>query len=183
MLKAVARAKESGVKLAEKKFFPDVTIGVDYIATGNRDVAGGGDDAIMGMVSFSLPLYRDKNNAALDEANARKQSIQQKITAKEFEIKSNLAKAEYELRDSQRKISLYKDTLISKSQESIEASYTAYQSGEASFLDVIDSEERLLEFQLALKRAEANSIIAMSKINMLSGGFSRLPSVEKELTK
>lgn len=183
MLRTVIKAKDSGIALAEKKFYPDLTVGLDYIVTGDRNVDGGGDDALLGMVTFNLPLYRSKNTAALAEATAKKNSFRQQLTAKELEIKSHLAKTTYELRDSQRKISLYKDTLISKAQESIEASYTAYQAGEANFLDVIDSEERLLEFRLLLKRSEANRIIAISRINMLAGGFSNLPAVESELSK
>jgi outer membrane protein TolC len=183
MLKAVVEAKNAGVKLAEKKFYPNFTLGIDYIATGERDTPGGGDDALMGTLSLTLPIYRNKNAAALSEARAIERSLEQRILEKEFELKAIFAKAEYELRDSQRKVNLYRDTLISKAKESTEASYTAYQSGEASFLDVIDSEERLLEFKLSLKRAEANRIIAISKLNMIAGGFSKIPSLEMEISK
>lgn len=180
MIASVIEAKKKGVKLAEKKFYPDFTLGVDYVVTGDRDVAGGGDDAVMSVVSINLPIFWDKNKAGLNEAKAKQRSFEELKRDKEFSLRSELSKAKFELRDAKRKISLYKDTLIPKTQESIEASYTAYEAGDTSFLDVIDSEERLLEFQLTLKRAQANSITALSKLRMLAGHFNELQSVEKE---
>ncbi len=180
MLNAVIEAKQNGVRLAEKKFYPDVTVGVDYIVTGDRDVAGGGEDAVLGMVSINVPLYWDKNRAAVSEAKARQKSFEQMKKEREFQLRSELSRANYELRNSKRKISLYKNTLIPKTQESIEASYTAYEAGDASFLDVIDSEEHLLNFQLTLKRAETDTILAATKLKKLAGSFNELPTTIEE---
>lgn len=174
MLSAAIEAKELGVDLAEKKFYPDFTVGLDYIVTGDRDVSGGGEDSVLGMVSINLPLYLEKNRAAVHQAKANRRSFEQLKRDKEFELRSELSRANFDLRDSERKLSLYRDTLIPKSRESIEASYTAYQAGDASFLDVIDSEQRLLEFRLILRRAQANKIIANAKLQEISGGFSQV---------
>ena len=174
MLKAVIEAKESGVKLAERTFYPDFTLGVDYTTVGDRDVSGGGDDAVLGMVSINVPIYWEKNRAAVNEAQARKRGIEQIKKDKELRLTSELSRLNYELRDSKRKISLYKNTLIPKTQESIEASYTAYEAGDTGFLDVIISEQSLLDFQLTLKRAQADNIIATSALAQISGGFNNL---------
>ena len=179
MIASVIEARKRGVKLAEKKFYPDFTLGVDYVVTGDRDVADGGDDALMGMVSINLPIFWNKNRAAVNEAKAKQRSFEELKKDKEFSLRSQLSKAKFELRDAKRKISLYKDTLIPKTRESIEASYTAYEAGDTSFLDVIDSEQQLLEFQLTLKRAQANSITALTKLHMLAGGFNKLDSTEE----
>ena len=180
MLDAVIEAREKGVRLAEKKFYPDFTVGVDYIVTGDRDVADGGDDAVLGMVSINVPLYWKKNRAAVREAKARQRSFEQIKRDREFQLRSELSRASYELRDSKRKISLYKNTLIPKTQESIEASYTAYEAGDRGFLDVIDSEERLLDFQLTLKRAQADNVVAVTKLEKLAGNFNKLPTDTEE---
>ncbi len=180
MLEAVIKAKKSGVQLAEKKYYPDFTVGVDYIVTGDREVTDGGEDAVLGMVSINLPIYWNKNRAAVREAKAHQNSFEQMKEDREFQLFSELSRANYELRDSKRKISLYQDTLIPKTQESIDASYTAYEAGDASFLDVIDSEELLLNFQLTLKRSQADSIIALTKLEKLAGFFNELPTLIEE---
>ena len=180
MLTAAIEAKKAGVKLAEKKFYPNFTLGVNYIATGNRDVAGGGDDSINSMLTLSLPVFWKKNKAAISQARAKKKSFEQMKEERKFSLSSELSRSLYELRDSKRKIVLYKKTLIPKTEESIEASYTAYEAGESGFLDVIDSEERLLEFQLSLKRTQADQLISLGKLHMLAGNFSSFESIDKE---
>ena len=183
MLEAMIKAKKSGIRLAEQKFYPDFTLGVDYIATGDRDVADGGKDAVLGMASINIPLNWEKNHAAVNEAKARQKSFKQMKKAREFQLRSELSRAKYQLRDSERKVSLYKNTLIPKTQESIEASYTAYQAGDAGFLDLIDSEQRLLDFQLSVKRAQADRATAATKLQQLAGSFSELTAAEKENSK
>lgn len=180
MLHTLAEARRVGLALAEKKYYPDITLGINYVAVGDRDVPGGGDDALLGTVSLSLPVFLSKNRAAVAEASARSRGLKQRIKEKEYSLRAELSRIRFNLRDSRRKISLYKDTLIPKTNESIEASYTAYQSGEANFLDVIDSEERLLEYRLALKRAQADLVLALSKLQMLAGGYSGAQTEEKE---
>lgn len=174
MIAAVLEAKKHGIGLAEKKFFPDFTLGLDYVVTGDRDIDGGGEDAVLGMVSINLPIYLEKNRAALNEAKAKERSLEKILSDKEFKIREQLSRSNFNLRDSERKISLYQKTLIPKTKESIEASYTAYQTGDANFLDVIDSEQRLLEFRLILAKAESNKIISTAKLDQLAGGFSEL---------
>jgi len=44
-----------------------------------------------------------------------------------------------------------------------------YQSGESSFIDVIDAQRILLEFQLQAVRAEADRAQALSRVEELSG--------------
>ena len=181
MLDAVQEAKAKGVQLAEKKFYPDVTVGLDYIEVGDRDVADGGDDAIMGMVSLNLPINLAKNRAAVGEAKAKERSVREMRKDKEHRLRAELSRAHYSVRESKRKMALYRNTLIPKTQESIEASYTAYQAGDSGFLDVIDSEERLLEFQLTLKRAQADHIIAVTTLRKLAGSYNELRTAsEKE---
>jgi outer membrane protein TolC len=124
------------------------------------------------LLSLSLPIYWEKNKAAVDEEKAKKRSFEQLKVDTENRITAAVAQASFDLRDAERKISLYRNTLIPKTNESIEASYTAYQSGDATFLDVIDSEQSLLEFRLALNRAQADAVIARAKLQQLAGGFS-----------
>lgn len=179
MLDALIEARQSGVLLAEKDFFPDFTVGLDYTVVGDRDAPDGGDDALLGMVSIDMPLYLGKRRAALAEAKSRRRSVEQLKVQKQLELRSAYARAAYDLRDSRRKSKLYRHTLIPKTQESIEASYTAYESGSAGFLDVIDAEQQLLDFQLSLSRARADTFIAAAKLQELAGGYGE-PSTEED---
>lgn len=172
---ALIEARVAGIQLAEKKYFPDLTFGIDYIAVGDREgQSDGGKDAIMTMVSMNLPLYWEKNRAREDEARLSKKSVEEQRVDRENMLRAEFARAQFELRDAERKIRLFERTLIPKAEESIEASYTAYESGESGFLDVLDSERRLLDFRLSLSRSQSDRAGAVAKLFMIVGDYNEL---------
>ena len=175
LLEALTKAKEAGIDLANKNFYPDFGIGADYIFVGDRDSAGSesGDDALVGMFSITLPLYRSKYKAALSQAETDKAAILQMKTAKFHELSAELAKTIFETTDSRRRIRLFRDTLIPKADESLESTYTAFEAGESTFLELLDTERSVLDFQLSLARAQADLQIASAKLRSLLGDYSK----------
>lgn len=180
MIEASLNAQTTNVELAKKTVYPDLSFGVEYIGVGERSVAGGGDDAVMATVAVDLPVYWKKNTAQVQEAHANRRRAehgkQQTIRA----LQTKLAQINHQIRNSQRKILLYKQSLLPKTKEAIEASYTAYESGDAVFLDVIYSEQALLKFQLALTRAYADNLIASAAAARIQGAYTKLPIDSKE---
>jgi cobalt-zinc-cadmium efflux system outer membrane protein len=64
---------------------------------------------------------------------------------------------------------LLNTSLIPKGQEAVGTMGSTYQSGDASFIDVIDAQRLLLEFQLQAVRAEADRAQALAKVEEISG--------------
>lgn len=180
MLDALIAARRAGIQLAEKKYYPDFTLGIDYLATDERPGrAANGKDVVMPTLSLNIPLYWEKNRAAVEEAQLRQHSVEERRKDREYMLTADFARAKFDLRDAERKIALFTHTLIPKVEESIEASYTAYESGQAGFLDVLDSERRLLDFELSLSRAQSDRAIATTQLFMLSGGYTDFLFIEK----
>lgn len=173
MLDTLIAARRAGIQLAEKKYYPDFTLGIDYIATDDRPGRqANGKDAVLPTLSLNIPLYWEKNRAAVEEAQLRQRSVEERRKDREYMLTADFARAKFDLRDAERKIALFTHTLIPKAEESIEASYTAYESGQAGFLDVLDSERRLLDFELSLSRAQTDRAIATTQLFMLSGAYT-----------
>lgn len=170
---ALIQARRVGVELAGKTAYPDFTLGLDYVATDKRPgPADSGKDALMPTLSMTLPIYGKKNRAVVEEAVWRQYSLEAQRRDSAAVLASDFARARFALRDAGRKIALFAHTLLPKAEESIEASFTAYESGEAGFLDVLDSGRQLLDFELSLSRARTDRAIAIAKLFMLSGGYS-----------
>ena len=182
-LEALTQAKSLGINLANKNFYPDFSIGADYIFVGDREMAGSesGDDALVGMFSITLPLYRSKYEAGLAEAKSSKRSVEEMKRSKEFELSSKLAKTLFDIKDSKRRITLFQHTLVPKATESLESSYTAFEAGEISFVDLLDAERTLLDFKLSLSRAQADSGIAHTALAALVGEYSKNIDEESKL--
>jgi len=159
-------------ELARLNYYPDVTIGLTYIATGeamNPRITESGDDATLGTISFNLPIAREKYAAGVREAIARRLAKAGAKADKIDRLNAAVKQALFKHEDSQRRIELYRDTLIPKAEESLQASLTAFEGEKASFLDLIDTERSLLEFQLMFARARADRAIAISNLERLAG--------------
>ena len=150
---------EHAVDLARKDFYPDFSLGVDYIDTGSARVSGipdSGQDAVLVGISLNIPLHRGKYNAAERAARLRLRSAAQRRQDLGNTLAARAATVLYRLRDAERKIDLYRDALIPKANQSLAATETAYRGGTASFTDFVDAERVLLEFELSFERALAD---------------------------
>jgi outer membrane protein TolC len=75
----------------------------------------------------------------------------------------------YNFRDAERKIDLYRDTLVPKAKQSYNVIQKAFTTGKTDFLDVVDAERTLLEFELSYERALADRAQRLAKLEELIG--------------
>ena len=167
-----AGSAREAASLAGKKFFPDITLGLDYIDTSDALGSGmrdSGKDPIIGMISLTLPLWQGKYRAAEREARARQKATLKTRANRNNHLGARVKMALFEGRDSERKISLHRDVLIPKGQQSMKATEAAYRAGNAGVLDLVDAQRLLLEFQLSYERAVADHAKAIAELEMLVG--------------
>ena len=163
---------EAAVELSRKQYYPDVTLGLDYVETDSARMPGvddSGKDPVVAMVSINLPIWRAKYRAAEREALGRLHAAQEAVRDKANTLESDAKLALYEVRDAERRASLYRHTLIPKAKQSLKATTTAYIGGKASFLDLIETQRVLLEFQLSFERSLADHAQALARLEMLVG--------------
>lgn len=164
--------ERAGVRLAGKASLPNFTIGVDYIETGeasNPSMEESGKDPLIFGVGINLPIWFGKNKAKKDEARAKLQAAQYSYVDAKNRLKALVEKILFHYSDALRKTRLYRDGLIPKAEQALNASYTAYQAAEADFLSVLDAQRQLLAFQLRLERAIADLATRHAQIEMITG--------------
>lgn len=163
---------KAGVKLANKSSYPKFSLGVDYIETGpalNPSLPESGKDPWMVSVGIDLPIWFGKNNAVKSEARARFSAAQHNLAQAENNLTAYTDKVRYDYEDNLRKISLYRDGLVPKAQQSLNATYASYEAGESDFLSVLDAQRQLLNFQLEYDRAFTNAAVKRAEMEMLAG--------------
>ena len=167
----VAAEKEEA--LARKAFWPEVSLGVDYIETGRSyfpGVAGTGRDPTAVTAAASLPLWHGKNRAGVREAQARRESAKLKREETKNRLLAELRLVLYKLRDAERKIGLFGGTLLPLAQNSLEVAEQAYRTGRSDFMQLIEAQRMLLEVRLAYQRAVADREQRLAEVEMLVGG-------------
>ena len=164
-------ARKTAIELAGKDYFPDVTLAVDYIDTDKAlmSTPDDGKDPVVVMASVNLPIWHDKYRANQRQARARHLAALNERLGAENALASEVHLVLYEFRDAQRKINLYRDSLILKAKQSLTVTQKAFMANKASFLDLVDAQRMLLEFQLLYERALVNSAQRLAQLEMLVG--------------
>lgn len=158
--------------LAGKSSYPNLTLGLDYIETGealNPALAESGKDPLMLSLGVSLPVWFGKNSAKRAEAGAKLRRAQYAKEDKEARIIAAVERALYAQDDAQRKLELYNDALIPSAEQALNATFAAYENGDADFLSLLDSQRMLLDFQLKYDRAKTDLARALTDLETLTG--------------
>jgi outer membrane protein TolC len=162
--------EKRAIERAKREYYPDIMLGIEYMDSPTPSMPEDNDyAAITGMISVNLPIWFGKYKAGVREAEARYTSVQKKRIDKENNLIADLKMALYELRDAERKIDLYKNTLIPKAEQSLQATQQTFTVGKASFLDLIDAQRIFLEFKLSYERALTDSAQKLAELEMLVG--------------
>jgi outer membrane protein TolC len=162
----------AAVRLAGKLARPRITVGVDYIVTGealNPTIAESGKDPWMVGVGFSLPIWLGKNRSRSDEARAKQRAAEYSYEDKKDRLLAFTEQVLFNYSDALRKTRLYRDGLVPKAEQSLNASYASYQAGETDFLSVLDAQRQLLEFQLTVERERVRLGKTAAEVEMLTG--------------
>jgi len=161
-----------GTELARKDGKPDLTVGIAYTAIAERSgvsLAENGDDSVLATFSINLPIWRQKYDAKVREAVARRLAAASRRTEVSNRLASELRRAIFDHQDARRRVDLFANTLIPKATESLEASLSGFTQGATDFFDLIDAERTLLEFQLGLERAKVDRATSYAHIEQLIG--------------
>ncbi len=159
------------LQLAKRERLPDITIGFTYIDTGSAamPVADSGQDAMIASIGLSLPIWGGKNRARIQSAAHQKSAAQMMLTDRTQALEAEIQQQLFDLRDAERKIDLYKKSLIPKAEQTLDVNRQSYTSGQIEFINLIDTERMLLEFELAYERALADHLIARAELSRLTG--------------
>lgn len=165
------QAAQAQEKVAVKSGLPNIGVGVDYSIISERsdvNFSDNGQDAIMPVVSISLPIFRKKYKAAQQEANLLQKAYAQIKTETENQLSSNWENNLFELEKAQKQIELYQQQRI-KIQQTIDLMLSAYSNGTADFEEILRLQQELLKYQMAISTAFKNYQIAQAKANYLLG--------------
>jgi cobalt-zinc-cadmium efflux system outer membrane protein len=185
-LKAVESLVDKQVavrRLAGKMSLPNFFVGLDYIETGdaiNSSMPESGKDPWMATVGISVPIWFGANKARKEEADAQYRRAQNILADAQNKLVALTETIIFGYEDALRKTRLYRDGLVPKAEQSLNANYTAYQAGEADFLNLLDAQRQLLDFQLMYERSKSNLAVRRAEIEMITGRELRFLSSDRD---
>jgi outer membrane protein TolC len=169
-LEAQSRREEKRVQIARRQYLPDLMLGVDYIDTGEAampDTPDSGKDPVIAMASVNLPIWFHKNSARIREAELNRLGLELEQRDTGAKLLADLQLALYAWHDAVRQARLYHESLIPKADQSLQVTLQEFETGSATFDDVISAQRALLEFELQYETAQTKQAKQVARIEQL----------------
>ena len=168
---------EKSIDVARRQMYPDVTVGASW---GNvlerRDEPGrampppgNGKDVYSVTVGVNLPIFRSKYHAGVQEATERFSASREAYRGVVNDVELAVRSLAFRLSTIERQIDLFERALIPQADQALRSAETAYSTGEAGVLDLLDSERVRLEARLGLARLETDYLKALAEMERAVG--------------
>jgi cobalt-zinc-cadmium efflux system outer membrane protein len=168
---AMIAAETVREQLARRNFLPGIMLGANWMAMPGADGQGDETDVSV-MAGITLPLWRGKYRAEIREAEAMRRAATGERDNMQNRLKAELSMAIVKFRTAERRMDLFRGSLIPKAEQALEVAQQDFSSGKVDFMTLIDGRRTWLEFRLMLERATADREIAMGEIGCCIGVYS-----------
>ena len=175
MLEFEKQSIDARKKMVTAMGYPMVGLGLNYSLISKNAMSTSsmnGKDMVMPMVTVTLPIYRKKYNAMINEADLLKTATSQNYQAEANSLQTEYYKAVQLYQDAQRRVKLYNNQyqLASKSLDLILKSFSTSSSG---LTDVLRVRQQTLDYELKQVEAVADFNTAIAWLNRLMA-FSQI---------
>jgi cobalt-zinc-cadmium efflux system outer membrane protein len=151
---ARVRQLDTKVRLTEKNYKPDVSVGAGYMLMPSGSMNRNG---YMAELSFNLPrLNRSKHDSEIAEAQSQVSVQRAELDIQKAAIFQEIQEALIRANTARRQVEIYRDTLRPQAQATLRAASTAYQADQTDFLNLIDSQNTALDVEYSYYRALAD---------------------------
>lgn len=172
--RAVAR-DEFALKLARKEGLPDFMLGGEYMAL--RD----NDDAWMGMVGMTLPIWRgSKVGPARREAEGSLAASRAQLTETRNTVGFMVREAWTMVATSRATVNLFTHSVLPQAEQSLASARAAYETDRAGFLDLLDSVRTLLQFRLEYEESLAEYLKSLADLGLAVGDLRMLGGTDEQ---
>ena len=161
-------------RVAKKMGLPKFTVGVDYTVVGKSDnpalSAGenGRDILLLPKVGITIPLYRKKYKAMVNEAVYRMDAAGLEKEDKINQLSTLFEKGYKDFRDGERRVTLYINQL-DLAEKSLDILLAEYSTDGRNFEEVLRMERKVLKYELELDKAKADKNASVAFIYYLMG--------------
>jgi len=165
-----ARIDRTGAsaRLAEKEFYPDVTVSLEYM---QRDPAmdSPGDDMYGAELTFNLPIQTERRHAKVAEIEAERRMAIQELAVLQNRIRLEISDGLAQLERSSKLTRLYDKGILIQAGGTVESAMAAYQTDKAKFSEVLSSRMALFNFEREYHGAVADHQMQLAVLEGVVG--------------
>ncbi len=165
-------SRRHNVAAADHRSYPDLTLGVDYIMTGDAIMPGvenSGRDPVIARVAVNIPLWGGQVDAQQKASAGMLRATNAGLTDTRLQLDGQLENALFAWREAGRNLVLYGETLLPRNEQNLSVVTASYESGQASFDDLQAVRQAHLGLELSLLRAGTDRLLALNDLGALLG--------------
>lgn len=168
---------EHGVSLARRRYRPGLTVGVAWGSVlGRGDDLGranpppdNGRDTWSLTLGASIPVFRSSYDAGVREAAARLSAAEEAYRDAANGVSLGVRSMAFRLTTIEGQLALFERALLPQAEQALRATEEAYSGGVTGVLELLDSEEMLLDVRLGLARLQADYMKALAEMERAIG--------------
>lgn len=162
------QAADAKVKMAQREYYPDITIGANYYprTKGFMDMASL-------TATINIPIfYKTKQDQAVLEANAELLAAKREVTATEYMVSSAIRDNYSMAVTADKLMTLYRDGLTPKISQDFQLALSGYATGSIEAITAISRLKALLDTELLYWAQRVEREKAIARIDALTGNTS-----------
>ncbi|SNB45397.1 TolC family protein [Geobacter sp. DSM 9736] len=167
-LKAEIDKGSAGHKLAEKEYYPDFNISLEYMQRDRIDEMEVGDDMYSLGVTFNLPVQRARRQAMIAESSSEIRMATEELNSQNNTINQGITDLLAQLERRDKLIALYRTGILPQAEQALESAVISYRVGKVDFLTLLDSRVTLFNYEreyydsladYEMKRAQLEALV------------------------
>jgi outer membrane protein TolC len=156
------RARHEDIRLAKLQYVPDFDLSASTDLKGMAQTLLG---------QFTIPLVRyDALRAGVAQAEANLKAAEAMRRQNRNDLSAQIISDIYSLRDADRQLELLSHTILPRARQAVTLGRTAYETGNASLLDLLDSQRSLIEIERLSASLEATRDKVLAELESIEEG-------------
>ena len=171
MIKSLTEQIDMGevkLKLADKDFYPDFKVSLEYM---QRDpvMGGEGNDMYSLGLTFNLPVQRTRRHAAVAESNSGITMAIEELNDLKNSINYGVSDLLAQLDRRKKLVDLYRTGIIPQAEETLESATINYRVNKVDFLTLLDSQITLFNYEREYYDSLADYQMRLAQLEALVG--------------
>lgn len=164
----MVEAADTKVKMAQKEYYPDFTIGANYYPK-----TKGFQDMASLTATINIPIfYKTKQDQAVLEANANHLGAKRELVSTEFMLSSAIRENHSMVQTGSRLLSLYTEGITPKIRQDFQLALSGYATGKVEAITAITRLKALLDTELLYWGQYVEREKAIARLEALTGKVS-----------
>ncbi len=155
---------EAKVRMAEKEYFPDVTLAASVFKR-----TGAFEDMWSVTATFNIPLYFKTKRSAVAEAESQSAEALHDLAGTKVMLLSGIRDTYSMLKTAETLMDLYKQGLIPKSSQDVASALAGYRAGKVEAITVISRLKALLDYETLYWAQFVEREKAIARIEAIAG--------------